>query len=481
MSMRTFLLSSLIGSSLVALGIFALPALPTSYAMANPSSVYCVDHGGKLDIRKLASGSEYGVCVFDDKTECEEWAFMAGECAPGEHTSWEADQDKTPSIDFFTENIYTTATTTLNEYGDPIFVHTEQAKYISLMFTIFNDNGYSGTSAPLRITLSGALSAGRTLDGLSGDVHSDLFIYFVPIPQGGFANLPLEQRTVTITVSNADTGEVFAERYIDLDSQRSYRTKRTPAFLPLKQVYSYLRSEGVSIFDDVMGNTFATIVYDLYMKGIIHGATPTAFLPHNTLNRAEAAKLLISAYFHNESATPATFQDVPKDSWYAQAVAVAKVKGIIQGTSPSSFEPGRAINRAEFLKILLKSAKVDVEKLSDEYVRDMRQDRYHIKFSDITGTEWFAPYVFAANQLGIDVEDESFTFNPGEAVSRYQAATWLYRLDPKALPDGPEVRDMEAFCSVMWPLDVHSGNPSCPMGCVAMDPENAHEFVCRAE
>lgn len=56
----------------------------TSANMPNPASVNCADKGGTLEIRKDASGGEYGMCVFSDGSECEEWAFMRGECAPGE-------------------------------------------------------------------------------------------------------------------------------------------------------------------------------------------------------------------------------------------------------------------------------------------------------------------------------------------------------------------------------------------------------------
>jgi len=52
-------------------------------AMANPASVYCVQQGGKSEIRKDAKGGEVGYCVFPDKSECEEWAFQRGECKPG--------------------------------------------------------------------------------------------------------------------------------------------------------------------------------------------------------------------------------------------------------------------------------------------------------------------------------------------------------------------------------------------------------------
>ena len=51
--------------------------------MANPASVYCEEQGGKTDIRTEAGG-EVGYCVFDDGSECDEWAFFRGDCKPGE-------------------------------------------------------------------------------------------------------------------------------------------------------------------------------------------------------------------------------------------------------------------------------------------------------------------------------------------------------------------------------------------------------------
>ncbi|MER2599444.1 MAG: DUF333 domain-containing protein [Caldilineales bacterium] len=52
--------------------------------MANPASVFCIEQGGTLEIRKDAAGNEAGYCRFTDGSECEEWAFMNGECKPGQ-------------------------------------------------------------------------------------------------------------------------------------------------------------------------------------------------------------------------------------------------------------------------------------------------------------------------------------------------------------------------------------------------------------
>ncbi len=48
--------------------------------IANPASTYCIDHGGKLEIRTDAAGAQSGVCVLAGGKECEEWAYMRGEC-----------------------------------------------------------------------------------------------------------------------------------------------------------------------------------------------------------------------------------------------------------------------------------------------------------------------------------------------------------------------------------------------------------------
>ena len=45
-------------------------------AMANPASVFCEDQGGELEIRTDEIGGQYGVCMFEDGSECEEWEFF---------------------------------------------------------------------------------------------------------------------------------------------------------------------------------------------------------------------------------------------------------------------------------------------------------------------------------------------------------------------------------------------------------------------
>jgi putative hemolysin len=48
--------------------------------MVNPASKFCQDQGFTLEIRSEDDGSQYGVCIFSDGSECDEWAYFNGQC-----------------------------------------------------------------------------------------------------------------------------------------------------------------------------------------------------------------------------------------------------------------------------------------------------------------------------------------------------------------------------------------------------------------
>ena len=94
MSPKNYLLiagSLLILAAILATGCMSTPAgtptptaTQTSVGMANPASVSCGQAGGTVEIKKDATGNEYGMCTFKNGTSCEEWALYRGEgCKPG--------------------------------------------------------------------------------------------------------------------------------------------------------------------------------------------------------------------------------------------------------------------------------------------------------------------------------------------------------------------------------------------------------------
>lgn len=61
--------------------------------LPNPASVYCTQNGNKLEIRTAADGSQNGICIFQDGSTCDEWAYFRGEC--GQATQ----QSPTPAME----------------------------------------------------------------------------------------------------------------------------------------------------------------------------------------------------------------------------------------------------------------------------------------------------------------------------------------------------------------------------------------------
>ena len=47
--------------------------------VANPAAVYCSELGYTYEIRNAPEG-QIGVCIFPNRTECEEWGFYRGMC-----------------------------------------------------------------------------------------------------------------------------------------------------------------------------------------------------------------------------------------------------------------------------------------------------------------------------------------------------------------------------------------------------------------
>lgn len=58
------------------------PENNNNIGLANPASTNCTDKGGTLVMKENKLG-QYGVCLFDDNRQCEEWAMMRGQCPVG--------------------------------------------------------------------------------------------------------------------------------------------------------------------------------------------------------------------------------------------------------------------------------------------------------------------------------------------------------------------------------------------------------------
>lgn len=75
------------------------PTATPAVGLPNPASVFCQEQGGQLKIERDAAGNESGLCLFPDGSQCEEWAFLRGECQPGQTPPAATPKDATYQIE----------------------------------------------------------------------------------------------------------------------------------------------------------------------------------------------------------------------------------------------------------------------------------------------------------------------------------------------------------------------------------------------
>jgi len=80
---RAAALALLVALGLMTGGVGAAAQAPPQPQLANPASQNCTARGGTLRIERRSDGGQYGVCVFADNHQCEEWAMFRGECPVG--------------------------------------------------------------------------------------------------------------------------------------------------------------------------------------------------------------------------------------------------------------------------------------------------------------------------------------------------------------------------------------------------------------
>lgn len=98
-------------------------------------------------------------------------------------------------------------------------------------------------------------------------------------------------------------------------------------------------------------------------QGLFSGVSETEFAPNANMSRSMLVTVLFRMADQPQSGESG-FADVPKDEWYAGAVAWASENGIVSGSGNNEFTPNREITREETAVILYKFAKAQGLSLS---------------------------------------------------------------------------------------------------------------------
>ena len=98
-------------------------------------------------------------------------------------------------------------------------------------------------------------------------------------------------------------------------------------------------------------------------KGIIKGTSETTYSPAKNITRADFALLLVRA-FEKESASTENFADVSESDYFARELAIARNTGLVGGIGDNKFAPRENIKRCDMMLMVyrvLKSMDIELE------------------------------------------------------------------------------------------------------------------------
>ena len=146
-------------------------------------------------------------------------------------------------------------------------------------------------------------------------------------------------------------------------------------------------------FSDVtIGDTLYAPTTYLEQIKVFKGYEDGSFGKDRIINRAESLKTILTAAEHEVPEQIASkFTDVPADVWFGPFVNYAADLEIVSGDADTGqFAPARTVNKAEFLKMLLKAFEIDPANFTLE-----------ASAADVPQDAWFAPYLQFAVQFNV--------------------------------------------------------------------------------
>lgn len=159
-------------------------------------------------------------------------------------------------------------------------------------------------------------------------------------------------------------------------------------------------------------------------NGILNGTSATTIAPNGTTTRAQLVTMLYRQAGSPKAAKSSPFTDVT-DSWSVDAVNWAFEKGVVNGTSPTTFSPNDAITRQDMAIILYNYTK-NVLDLDVYDTADLTGYPDYSSISDYART----PLSWAVAQgliLGVGNSNGVDTLQPKGDAPRAQTATIIMR------------------------------------------------------
>ena len=238
--------------------------------------------------------------------------------------------------------------------------------------------------------------------------------------------------------ANEQTGNLYVA-YVDGNGKVQWLTKSSydadqKAVIFEAQhfsIYGVGYKNPIPNFTDINGHWAKEHILFAVSRGLFSGTSETTFSPNTTLTRG----MFVTALGRLAGINPADYQtrkftDVKADAYYAPYVNWAVSKGIVSGTTSTTFAPDSNIAR-EQMAVIMKN-------YADKMGYSIPKTLEAVTFADNAQiSSWAKDAVKAMQQAGVLSGKENNRFDPQGSATRAEAATVLHRfveivIDPQS-------------------------------------------------
>lgn len=188
---------------------------------------------------------------------------------------------------------------------------------------------------------------------------------------------------------------------------------------------------GAGNFSDIKGHWAENYIREAVAKGYVGGYPDGTFQPNKAITRAEFCHM-INAALGNKGMSDIAFSDVPQSEWYYDDVRKAVSGTFVSGYEDKTFRPNNPITRQEAAVVLARIVPVTAQKGNLTSFPDYK-----------TVSDWAAPSFARINAKGYIGTYNDGKLHPMDSLTRAQTAKIICDLVDKEsiVKDDPKISD----------------------------------------
>ena len=130
-----------------------------------------------------------------------------------------------------------------------------------------------------------------------------------------------------------------------------------------------------------------------------------------------------------------SYEDVPPSHPSFEAISELSKQNILQGYPDRTYRPDVASNRIEAIKILLQISPMennDINEVFQKYIKSDFDMSYFL-FPDVKATDWYAPTLYRAYQLGLVKGSPDGNFEAGRPIMLSEFLKMLFVMEREVI------------------------------------------------